>query len=140
MLHIIVEAVAHFKISGSGNQLFNKDIMNGVLHQNSVGADAGLAAVAVLRDQRPLHCRINIRVVKDNERRVAAQLHRGPLQRRGTGLLQSSPHLCRAGEGELPHQGTIGERWSYLRGCTDHNIQNPCRYARPLGKLCHGEG
>jgi hypothetical protein len=48
-------------------------VVDAVLHQDTVGADAGLAGVAVFRGDGALDRHLDIGVVKDDERRVAAQ-------------------------------------------------------------------
>ena len=54
-----------------------------VLDQEAVRAHAGLAHVAVLRGQRALDRGVEVGVVEDDERRIAAQLQRHLLHRRG---------------------------------------------------------
>ena len=56
------------------------------LHQEPVGADAGLSGVAILRDDRALDRRIEIGIVEHDERRVAAELERHLLD--GAGALR----------------------------------------------------
>ena len=51
-------------------------IVDAVLHQDAVGADAGLAGVAVFRGDRTLDRGLDIGVVEHNERRIAAELQR----------------------------------------------------------------
>ena len=63
-----------------------KGVVNPVLHQKAIGANAGLAAVAILGNQRPRHRCVEIRVVKYDKRRIAAQFQRQPLERSGAAL------------------------------------------------------
>jgi hypothetical protein len=51
-------------------------VVDTVLHQNAVGAHAGLAGVAVFRGDRTLDRGLDIGVVKDDERGVAAEFQR----------------------------------------------------------------
>ena len=57
---------------GSG-QFFGKGVVDAFLDQEPVGADAGLAGVAVLGGDGPLHRGIQVGIVEDDERGVAAQ-------------------------------------------------------------------
>src|SRR5712671_3957928 len=51
-----------------------KGVIDAVLDQHAVGADAGLADIPVFRGDRALDRHFDIGVVKDDERRVSAQL------------------------------------------------------------------
>ena len=55
--------------SASGDE----GVVDLVLHVQAVGADAGLAGVAVLADHRALDGAVDVGVVEDDEGRVAAQ-------------------------------------------------------------------
>ncbi len=57
-------------------QFFGKAVIHAVLHIQAVGADAGLPGVTEFRGQRAFHGFIEIGIVKDNKRCVAAQLQR----------------------------------------------------------------
>ena len=63
-------------------ELVGKRVVDAVLNQEAVGADAGLAGVAVLRRHGALHRRVEIGVVEDDERRVAAEFEAELLDRR----------------------------------------------------------
>ena len=60
------------------------------VHVEPVGRGAGLPAVAELRDHRAGHGRVEVGVGGDDERRVAAELHRGVEHPVG-GLVQQQP-------------------------------------------------
>src|SRR5208337_4315911 len=57
-------------------------VIDALLDQQSVRADAGLSSVAVLRRHRALHRRVEIGVVENDERRVAAEFEPEFLDRR----------------------------------------------------------
>ena len=57
----------------------------------------------------PLNRCVDIRILKHDKRRVAAQLHGGSLERRRTGLLQTPPHFGRARKGQVSDQRTVGQ-------------------------------
>src|SRR3990167_6061718 len=54
-----------------GDQALAELLVHAVLHQKTVGAHAGLAAVAELRAQRALHGGIQVGVVENDKGRVA---------------------------------------------------------------------
>jgi ParB family chromosome partitioning protein len=58
---------------GHGGQLLGERVVDAVLDVQAVGADAGLAVVAVLGDDRAFDGLIQVGVVEHDERRVAAQ-------------------------------------------------------------------
>ena len=77
-----LHAVADLQRLDRRLQLGGEGVVDAVLHQDAVGADAGLAGVAVLRGHGALHRGVQIGVVEDDEGRVAAQLHAGLLDGR----------------------------------------------------------
>ena len=74
---------------------------DGVVHVEAVGRGAGLTDVAHLRDHRALDRRVEVGVLEDEERRVAAELHRDLEDVLGRLGDQLAPDLGRAGEGQL---------------------------------------
>src|SRR5512132_496125 len=83
-------------------------------HVEAVGGRAGLADVAHLGDHRPLDGGVEIRVVEDEERRVAAELHRDAQDLVGRLGDERPPHLRRAREGELAGARVLDERLHHL--------------------------
>jgi hypothetical protein len=57
-------------------ETLGKGVIDSVLHQDAVGAHTGLAGVAVFRGDRPLDRHLDVGVVEDDERRIAAELER----------------------------------------------------------------
>jgi hypothetical protein len=47
--------------------------LDAVLHQLAIGADARLPTVAVLGEHGAFHCRVDVGVIEDDERGVAAE-------------------------------------------------------------------
>ena len=60
---------------GLGEAL-GEGVVDAVLHQDPVGADAGLAGIAIFRGDGTLDRGLDIGVVEDDERRVAAEFKR----------------------------------------------------------------
>lgn len=70
----VLQAVANAQFFHRLLQLLCETVIHPVLDVQAVGADAGLPGVAELRRQRPLDGFIKVGIVKDDKRRVAAQL------------------------------------------------------------------
>ncbi len=70
----VLQAVANAQFFHRLLQLLGETVIHPVLDVQAVGADAGLPGVAELRRQRPLDGFIEVGIVKDDKRRVAAQL------------------------------------------------------------------
>jgi hypothetical protein len=67
-----LEAVGDLHRPGGLGEAPRKRVIDAVLYQNAVGADAGLAGIPIFRGDRALYHNFEIGVVKDNERCVAA--------------------------------------------------------------------
>ena len=77
-------AGAHGQLGNAARQLLGEDLIDRVLHQDAVGADAGLPSVAIFGDEHALDRGIKVGVVEDDEARVAAEFQRQFLDRRRT--------------------------------------------------------
>ena len=73
-LYIGLAAIAHFQGGDTGDELIAELVVDGAMNIEAVDADAGLPGVAELGDQRALDRFIDIGVVKDDKRRVTAEL------------------------------------------------------------------
>src|SRR5690606_38347634 len=62
--HALCRAVPDLELGCRGHQLFAELIVNAILHQDAVGADAGLPCITELADNRALHGLIHVRIVK----------------------------------------------------------------------------
>src|SRR3546814_7591079 len=89
--------------------------MDARLHIEAIGADAGLAAVAIFGGKRAFHRRVHIGVVEDDEGRISAKLHRRLLDRRRALAKQQPPHFGRPGEAELRSEEHTSELQSLMR-------------------------
>ena len=74
--HTLLGAAAHLQPAHLVGEPRGERVVHGVLHVDAVGAHAGLAVVAVLGGERALDRGIEVGVVEDDERRVAAELAR----------------------------------------------------------------
>ena len=71
-----LQTIAEMQLAHRLLEFFSKALIHAVLHVQAVGADAGLTSVTELRCQRAFHGFIKIGIVKDDKRRIAAQLQR----------------------------------------------------------------
>ena len=110
-------------------------VVDAVLHQDAVGADAGLAGIAVLRGDRALDRHLDVGVVEHDERRVAAEFQRDLLDRRGALLHQQFADLGRAGEGQLAHGRVGGHLAADLLGAAGDAGEDALRHAGALGQF-----
>ncbi len=133
------EAVAHAQLAHRFDQLRDERVVHAFLHQQAIGADAGLAGVAVLRGDRALHGGVEVGVVEHDERRVAAELQRNLLERAGALLHQLLADLGRAREGELAHPRVRGHLAADRGGGTGDYAEHAFRDAGAVGELGHGE-
>ncbi len=71
--HALFQTVADLEFAHFLHQPCSEAVINAVLHQNAVGAHAGLPGVAEFAEHDARHCLFQVRVVKHDEGRVAAQ-------------------------------------------------------------------
>lgn len=90
-------------------QLLRKALINAVLHIQTVGADAGLSGVAELGRQRAFNRFIEAGIVKDDKRRITAQLQRDFFDVFGALFHQLTTNLRRTGERQFAHQRIVGQ-------------------------------
>ena len=139
LLGAVLQARADLELDASGGELLDELLIDAGLHEEAVGADAGLAGVAVFGDDRAFDRAVDIGVVEDEERRVAAELHRHLLHRRGAFLDQQLADLGRAGEGQLLHQRVGADLVADLAGRAGHDVDHALREAGLLGQHAPGE-
>jgi ParB family chromosome partitioning protein len=109
-LHVGVRAAADRQVAHALGEALGEVPGDRAGDVEAVRTRAGLADVAHLGDHRPLDRRVEVRVVEDEERRVAAQLHRDAQDLLGGLLDERAPDLGRAGEGQLARARVADER------------------------------
>ncbi|NSX89162.1 helix-turn-helix transcriptional regulator [Agrobacterium tumefaciens] len=115
-------------------QLLRKGVINAGLHQNPVGADAGLATVAEFRNQRAFNGKIEIGIVEHDEGRIAAQFQRQALDAVGSAAHQKRTDAGGAGEGDLANR-LIGH--DFIADISRHagdDVDDARGNARPFGE------
>src|SRR5206468_1971546 len=90
-------------------QLLHEGIIDAVLGVDAVGADAGLAHVAVLRDDGAIDRGIEMSIVEHDEWRVAAEFEAELLDADGRLLEQDLADLGRAGEADEAYGGMLAQ-------------------------------
>ena len=108
----------------SVRELRDEGVVNAVLHVDAVGADAGLAHVAELGHDRALDRRVDIGVVEDDERRVAAELQRDLLHRSRRLAHEQLADLGRAGEGDEAHGRMLAHRLADRRRVAGDDVED----------------
>ena len=135
--HAGIGAAANLEAAHFLGQPGGERVVNPVLNQDAIGAYAGLAAVAVLRGDGALDSGIEIGVVEDDERGVAAELHRNLLDRVGALLDQHAPNFGRTGKGELAHQRVRRQLGPDGGGLSGDDVEHAGGDAGPLGQRGH---
>ena len=136
----VFQTVANLQLAHGSDQFLGKGIVDAVLDVDAVGADAGLAVVAVLGDQRAFDGGIQVSVIENDERRVAAQLQRHLLDVLGALGHQLATDLGRAGEAQLAHDGVAGQLATHFAGAASDHAQHTFRNTGALGQLDQGQG
>src|SRR5258706_15710746 len=78
-------ALSHLERADLLGNLRREGVVNRILHVDAIRADARLPGVAVLGCERALRSSVEVGIVEDDERRIAAQLERELLD--GVGAL-----------------------------------------------------
>ena len=113
----------------SSHQLRGERVVYAVLHQQTVHAHTGLSRVPILGGYGALNGRIEIRVVEDDKRGVAAKLEGDLLHRRGALRHQELAHRGRPGEREFAHGWIRRQLTANLRRRAGHHIEHAVRNA-----------
>ena len=103
-LHRGVEPVAELQRLRPRGEAVDEGVVQALVDEEAVGGDADLAGVGELGRHRDVQRRLEVGVVVDDERRVAAELHRHLLH----GVGGVADHLLadagRAGQRHLAHE------------------------------------
>ena len=119
----LVEAVTGLELGDCRGEFGRKGFIGTVLDVDAVGAHAGLAVVAVLGDQRALDGGIEIGIIEDDERSIAAKLETELLDGRGTLAIELGADFGRTGEGQLAHGRVRGHFRADLAGRTGDDAE-----------------
>ena len=134
------QTVADLQLGDRGFQLLGEGVVDTVLHVDAVGADAGLAVVAVLGNDRAFDGLVQVGVVEHDERRVTAQFQGNLLDVLGAFFHQLATDFGRAGEGQLAHQGVAGQLGADFAGAAGDDAEHASRDAGTGSQLDQGQG
>ena len=133
-------AGTHLHAGGAFGKTGGKFFVNTRLHQKAVGANAGLAGVAVFCDQSAVDRSIHIGVVENDKRRIAAELQRHLFHRRGALRHQQTAHSRRAGERELADDRIGRQLAANFNRVAGDDIENARWKAGLLGQYGQRQG
>ena len=112
----VVLAAAEGECTHPVGELLGELVGDRGVHEEPVGGGAGLAHVAHLGEHRAVDGRVDVGVLEDQERRVAAELHADPLQLVGGLLDQQLADPGGAGEADLAQPRVGHDRGADLAG------------------------
>ena len=136
LLDPVLHAVADLHRGGRLGQAAGELVIDSVLHEDAVGADTGLAGIAVFRGHGAGDGRVDIGIVEDDQRRVAAELEAHLLQCVGALAHQDAADLGRAGEGHLADAVVIAQRLANGRAVhAGNDVDDTGGDAGALGQL-----
>ncbi len=132
------EPVSHAQSRHRRHQFGCESVVHRTLHQQPVGAHAGLAGIAILAGDGARDRRIEIGVLEHDERRVASQLEREFFHRGGALHHQLLADAGRARERDLAHRGVAGHLCADRRGIlAGDEVQHSRRDPGPRRQLRH---
>ena len=138
--HALLGAAAHLQRAHPLGQRLGEVARHRLRDVEAVGGGARLADVAHLRDHRALDRGVEVGVVEDHERRIAAELHRHPQHLLGRLLQQRAADLGRAREAQLAQPEVRDDRLRHLaRARAGDHVQDSARQARLLEDLRDGQ-
>ena len=127
-----IRASTDLHLRDTAGEFCCKRIVDAGLYENPIGTDAGLAAIAELRRNRPLDRQVEVGIVEDNERRIAAKLEAEPLDTVGGTPHQKRAYAGRTGKGDLAYRFIRHQLLADLRRHAGYDIDHACRNAGPL--------
>ena len=136
-LALLLQAMADLQISHSLRQSSRELLVDRILHEEPIRADARLARVAELRGDRAIHRVLQHAVAEHQERRVAPQLQTQLLHRPRRLSVQILANRSRACEGQGSHilrlQQSLPHLLSVLR-CARHHVEHSRGNPRLFGE------
>ena len=109
------------------------------MHKDPVGADTGLTGITEFRCHHAFDGKVEIGILKDDERRIAAKFHGEAFQRAHALFGQDFANLGRAREGELFHDRAGGQLAANGAGIAADDIHNTWRNTDAVAELRNGE-
>src|SRR5262249_53583938 len=115
-------------------------IVDGILHEDAIGADAGLAGVPVFGGDGPFNGGIEIGIIENDERSVAAEFERELLDGSSALRHQQLADFRSAGESHLANEGIGRKLAADFCWFAGDDVEDPCRNSSALSQFTKGEG
>src|SRR5258708_519806 len=125
--------------SDGGGEFGGEGIVDAVLDEDAVGADAGLAGVAILGGDGAFDGGIEVGVFKNDEGGVAAEFERKLFDRSRTLRHQDFPDLRGASERKLANDGIGSEFGADFFGGAGDDVEHAFGDASALGEFGEGQ-
>ncbi len=136
-IRALLQAITDPQLGHRRLEFLGEGVVHTILNIDAVDADAGLPGVAVLGLHGTLHRLVQIGIVEDNERRVAAQLEGHLLDPRRALLHQLGTHFGGTGERNLADLGVGGQLVADITGRTRDHTEHALGNAGTFGQLDH---
>lgn len=133
--HAGLGAVADLHRRHFPGQLLDELVVDAVLRVEPVGADTGLAHVAIFRDHRAIDGGIDIGIVEHHERRIAAELEPEPLHADRGLLVENLADRGGAGEADEAHRRMFAQHRADRGGIAGDDVEHALRHAGALGEF-----
>ena len=115
-------------------------VIDAILHEHPVGADAGLAGIAIFRRHRAGNGHIHIGIIEHDQRCVATQLKAHLLECICTLAHEDPADFGRAGKGHLADTVIITQRTAHGRCIhAGHDIHHTGGQSGPVGQFGKGQ-
>ena len=122
-------AVAGLVALDAVDQLRDEVVVDGVVHEHALAAQAGLAGVPVAADDDGLDRRVDVGVLAHDHRVRAAELERDALHLRACDRDHVPADLGGAGEGDPAHVGMADERVADVRAAARDDVEHAVGHA-----------
>ncbi|MPL79716.1 hypothetical protein SDC9_25600 [bioreactor metagenome] len=132
-----VEPVAQPDRRGARDEARDEGVMQAFMHEDPVGGDADLPAIGEFRRHRQIQRIVQIGVVIDDQRRVAAKLHRHLLHRLGGVADHLLADPGRAGQADLAHPAVGHDRGIGVGGRADDKVHRSRRQSARAQAIDH---
>ncbi len=134
-----LQPIADLELRNGRTQFPGKLVIHVVMNIEPVCTDASLPAVPILRRNSAFNRGIDIGIVENDERRIAAQFQRHFLDRRRALRHQQTADLRRPREGQLPDDRITRQLRANRLRVAGHDIQHALGQPRTLSQHGHRE-
>ncbi len=136
---VALEAIADFHLRNHFCKALGETIVDAALNEDSVRAHASLSCIPIFRSDRALDGDLDVRVIEYDERRIAAELERELLERRGALRHQCLSDGRRTREAQFAYERVARERAADRLRIAGDDGDDASRHAGTLGEHAHRE-